>query len=397
MRPWAAVLVLACLFAGFLATPALAGDDEEKGPWLKTKYGVSFYGYIKVDTVYDDSNVNVGNFARWVDSEYMNPDDSQFNMTANQTRLGLKLNTGDRYKIITRARVEVDFYGDAPAQNKPALLLRHAYLELEWPKARVRLLAGQTTDIISPLVPPTINYTVGWWAGNIGYRRPQIRYTQQFGDDIGYRSTLALGITRNIGHDGPYDVGDTGEADGGPVAAGRFAVIGPMAAGRTGSVGISGHYGTEEYDLDQYGGGVNLESWSLNVDLTLPLAEWLTLKAEAFFGTNLDAYLGGIAQGITVPDDGEPYEIDATGAWFNIGMNPGPKLDVNAGASIDDPDDEQLLPGDRSKNTTFYGNMWWNFTKATKLGFEVSQWDTAYLDEPNADAMRYQTSFVFSF
>ena len=34
---------------------------------------------------------------------------------------------------------------------------------------------GQTWGVVAPLVPGTIMYSVYWGAGNIGYRRAQIR------------------------------------------------------------------------------------------------------------------------------------------------------------------------------------------------------------------------------
>ena len=38
-----------------------------------------------------------------------------------------------------------------------------------------RLLVGQTWDVISPLNPDMLMYSVGWDGGNIGYRRAQVR------------------------------------------------------------------------------------------------------------------------------------------------------------------------------------------------------------------------------
>ena len=73
----------------------------------------------------------------------------------------------------------MDFYGDGTVhENKAEPLLRHAYVELT--KGNYDIIAGQTNDLISPLAPNTLNYTVGWDAGNIGYRRPQVRFTYTY-------------------------------------------------------------------------------------------------------------------------------------------------------------------------------------------------------------------------
>ena len=98
-------------------------------------------------------------------------------MTASETRLGLKIFGPDVNEIKTSGLVEVDFYGGG-AENSPQPRIRHAYMKLEWPEQRLSLLAGQTWDVISPLNPSTLNYTVQWWGGNIGMRRPQIRVTK---------------------------------------------------------------------------------------------------------------------------------------------------------------------------------------------------------------------------
>ena len=72
------------------------------------------------------------------------------------------------------------FYGAGGAENKAEIMMRHAFFKLDWPQERFSIIAGQTSDVISPLLPDTINYSVAWWSGNIGYRRPQIRITKDY-------------------------------------------------------------------------------------------------------------------------------------------------------------------------------------------------------------------------
>ena len=71
-------------------------------------------------------------------------------------------------------KVEVDFQNSVlSTENKPTIMLRHAYLEAK--DDDFRLLVGQTWDVISPLNPDMLLYSVGWDGGNIGYRRAQFR------------------------------------------------------------------------------------------------------------------------------------------------------------------------------------------------------------------------------
>ena len=145
------------------------------------KSRIEFYGYAKLDMAYDTGRINPGNFALFVDPLPANQNNnSQYNMTANQTRLGMNFTAMDTGTAKVTGKLEIDFYGNALVNNKAAPLLRHAFMQVYWPKWDFTILAGQTSDIISPLVEPTINYTVGWDAGNIGYRRAQLRFDKGF-------------------------------------------------------------------------------------------------------------------------------------------------------------------------------------------------------------------------
>src|SRR5262245_48190379 len=138
---------------------------------------VEIYGYVKLDAAYDDSRVSVGNYARWVESEEFNPNDNEFNMTANETRVGLRLHGPSTDFFRTSGQVEIDFYGGG-SENSPFPRLRQANVTFESPWLGTSLLAGQANDVISPLWMPRVNFSPGWWQGNIGFRRPQLRLTQ---------------------------------------------------------------------------------------------------------------------------------------------------------------------------------------------------------------------------
>ncbi|TRZ55560.1 MAG: hypothetical protein D4S02_17615, partial [Rhodocyclaceae bacterium] len=56
---------------------------------------MQLYGKIKADAAFDTSRTNTGNFARWVEHESTNRDDHEMNITANETRLGLKFKGPD--------------------------------------------------------------------------------------------------------------------------------------------------------------------------------------------------------------------------------------------------------------------------------------------------------------
>ena len=112
----------------------------------------------------------------WADSKSLENGD-EFIVDGRNTRLGIDV-LGPRIPMLACAqsggKIEIDFQGACDGtDNKGAVLLRHAYVEVE--NDDFRLLAGQTWDVISPLNPGMLMYSVGWEAGNIGYRRAQLR------------------------------------------------------------------------------------------------------------------------------------------------------------------------------------------------------------------------------
>lgn len=207
----------------------------------------------ELDAAYDTSRTDVRDYARWVESESTNRDDNQFNMTARETRLGMRLSGPHDEQVETSGRVEIDFY-EGGAENKPRIMMRHAYMTIDWPKDDFSIIAGETSDVISPLYPHTLNYSVGWWAGNIGYRRPQIRLTSSYEltEDVGLKLEGALARTIGLsGDDFAETPGDAGEDAGFPGIQARASVELPLLKSKPTVVGISGHWAEEELDYDQ--------------------------------------------------------------------------------------------------------------------------------------------------
>jgi hypothetical protein len=333
-------------------------------------------------------------------------------MTANESRLGMWIYGPKDGEVKTSGRVEIDFYGGG-SENKSNPMLRHAYLNLDWPKDKFSILAGQTSDVISPLFPDTLNYSVGWWVGNIGYRRPQIRLTKSYALDENYTLKFEGALARTIGRTNSgilaADQADTGENSGMPSIQGRVSMTFPSWGYKPATVGFSSHYGKEKYDTADAVGGVatgskEFDSWSLNLDALQPVNKWLSFKGELFTGKNLDAYLGGIGQGVrntgTAAVPIYDKEIGSKGGWVQASLGPWGKWSFNIGASADDVDEDDLagMAGDRRKyNRSIFGNVLYDVDKNAQIGFELSQWHTEYVGEDDADAIRAQTSFIYKF
>lgn len=381
--------------------------DAKKKPALRSSFETELYGFLKLDSAYDTARVNPGNFNRWVESDSVGPNDDQFNTTANHSRFGFNFKGPDFGSAKSSAKVEMDFFGSGGTENKANLMLRHAYLQMDWPDSDFSIMAGQMFDTFSPLYPNTVQYAVGWWSGNIGYRRPQLRAIKGFGLDEDVRLETQLAISRTIGETlFGTNRNTTGEDSGFPTVQGRVAISFPMLTEKPTTIGLSGHFGQEEIDMDLFDNSRDMDTWSANLDMTIPLMEKMQLTGEAWVGANLDTYLGGIGQGIhSVDYDGNaangaefPYGgLNAKGGWAALALGPWGSFSYNVGAEIDDPDGNELYRGQRDQNMTVFGNVFWKINDAITTAFEVSYLDTLYKEISDGDAMRFQLSLMYKF
>jgi len=353
----------------------LAGEEAEKT-------SVKPYGFVKLDALYETGRASHGNFAMWAANPGAN--DGLFYVSAKETRLGLNISGLSFGKFKVSGKLEVDFNSSGVDENKAYNYMRHAYLEIS--NGSLSIIAGQTWDIISPLNPVTFNYSVLWGAGNIGYRRPQLSIRQDLkaGKNM---FTLQAGIFRTIAVDFDNDGTEDGLAAGFPTLQGRLA--GKFNLGGTASLqlGLSGSYGKSS-------GLIDYTSDSVNVDFLMVFSPKFKILAEFFTGKNLGTFLGGIVQTVNTT---KAMEIKAKGFYINAVANPTIKIQLSVGYGMDDPDDATLSGGNRSKNTTFFGNVQHSFSPSLKVGLEVSNWVTDYLNGLQQKTLRLQNSWMLTF
>jgi len=339
-----------------------------------SKLAITIYGFLKVDAAYSTSRIDNPNFAKWVDVG--GESGKSFGITARQSRLGMKIAGPEENGISTFGRIEVDFYGSAAAENKAALMLRHAYLKIDRAESDTSLILGQTSDVISPLYMPTVNYTVGWWIGNVGYRHNQVRLSQGIATGDTSKLLVQVAATRAIG----------GENSGRPGIQGRMAYSFDGLADKTTTIGLSAHSAREASTTD---------SNSICVDLTLPITQDISLQAEYFDGENLDNYLGGIGQGVNAAGK----EIETSGYWAALTWKANPTWTLNAGYAMEEPEFDNLdaLSGVRKDNSVLFGNVNYGLNNATTLGFEVARHETGYVVDADQAGTRFQLAATFKF
>jgi len=379
---------------------------------LTSKYGAKFYGYVKFDAAHDDNIVKSGDVAYWAKSNTKK--DSEMNITARQTRLGLKLNGPGFDGGEVSGRFEMDFYGSGGTENKPVPRLRLAYAKIYWPEKDFYILAGQDWDIIAPLSPKNLNFPVAWMAGNLGMRHPQLTLYKGIKFSNSRKLKLEAGISRTIGTKSEFEsLVDTGEDSGKPTYQGRVGYQFPGFGGLKTEIGVSGTYGKEEYDTSATT-TKEFTAKAVMVDANIPVNKKWRFKGEYYNGSNVDDYAGGIGQGVVLLDktgathmnsgikangykDGR--EVDSHGGWAQLSFAPNKRWSYNLGMSMDKL---ELGPipfpvGSRMKNEMRWFNVFYNLNKDTMVALEYLDIETEYKGQPKGDADRVQSSVIFKF
>ena len=191
-------------------------------------------------------------------------------------------------------------------------MLRHAYFEVK--NEDFRLLVGQTWDVISPLYPGMLLYSVGWDAGDIGYRRAQFRDERYFAlSDV---SLVTAQLLDQPGRLSRYHRPDQrASRSNWPIVEGRVAwTVGHRGPGCLPiTVGLSGHIGEDEFDSTVLGRDNRRRTWSGDLDVRVPMNECWGVEGECYVGENLSPFLGGIGQGID-PLTGTRFATPAAGS-----------------------------------------------------------------------------------
>ena len=292
--------------------------------------------------------------------------------------------------------VEIDFFGSRPVDptfqpqdrvfNQPRL--RRAYLQLD--KGSWRIVAGQDKAILAPLDPISLSHVaipLGATAGDLWAWLPQVRVENRhkfggttllvqggvlrpsFGDS---RLTDQSGVNGSAVDSTFSGFGERGRQ---PFYEARVALSHP-AAGRTATVGVSGHYGREAVGADK-----GIDSSAVAVDWTLPIIKYLIFRGEGFTGANLVPFGGGIDQGVAfTPAVGaipaQFRKIGDMGGWAELISPVTPKDILYAGAGTDDPRDSDLMPGStRSKNSFVWASYFRKLAPDVTAAVEWSFWD----------------------
>ncbi len=387
-----------------------ARDKSAPSAWgRKGPFTITPYGYINVSTSYESERTVRGDFALYsISPDLDGGGHSGFHIDPKSSRLGLKVD-GPKLPwrcrcLETSALVEIDFQASnyAGTRNRGSVMLRRAFVDFT--HEDTRLLIGQEWDVISPLVPQSLNYVPGSNAGNVGYRRAQIRLEKLHKWNSDFKTLWQIAVCDNVPTDFLTDSNVNIANSGWPMIQGRFATTfgrNSWADNQPYTVGISGHVGELTHDYRAY--GINSrrhESWSANLDVDVPITSRLRFTTEMYTGTNLSPLLAGIGQGVDLFSPGsnafDPRSAGAYGGWANLNFKMTKKFQMNAGYCVERMQD--MIGGApignnqytaRDKNQVLFLNGIYNWNETFLTGLEVSQWRTDWhVYDATADTIR---------
>ncbi|MEI8011728.1 MAG: hypothetical protein WCI27_04505, partial [Candidatus Omnitrophota bacterium] len=258
--------------------------------------------------------------------------------------------------------------------------------------------AGQNWDFFAPLNSNILNPGSLYRAGNLGTRHPQVNLTNKWGEVLGGKVTTKIGI---VDADDPL-IEDTGM----PVAA-AYAGYETKILGVKSTFGIGEMYG--RLNLPKSGTARD-PIYATTVGMTLRFTDWLAFKSEGFAGSGLNKFQGGPAQTAggsssataSVPT-ANSKAIAVKGGFMELTYNPIKKLEVNAGAGVDNVNEDMgaFTAYDKTAvwayNQTYYTNLKYNLSKDLVLGLEFQRFQTKWLDRAQAGDNRVETSLIYKF
>lgn len=354
---------------------------------------LKFYGFLRLDTIYHDSKPQHPQFTQWIQAEDptgKNSDDDELTIYPRLSRFGIDY-FGPRvdrlYGLDLGGKFEIDFQNGG-SESRQVPRFRHAYLKLF--QGDFSILAGQTSDIISPLFPTVNSDSLMWNAGNLGDRRPQLRlaYEPKIGPGqlslMGGPALSGAIDARDLDNNGTRD----GEDSGLPNLQFRVGYATSLwQKDKPATIGLWSLRGWED-SLERF------DSYAYGLDLSLPLSSSLTLRGELWKGRNLSDFRGGVGQGVQATTR---REIDSLGGWAELVCRIAPWFTLAPGYTLDNPTDADISRGARSKNWTFYLVNRFQLGGGFLIGLDYIYWKTEYKDLEDGDANRFNLFFQYDF
>jgi hypothetical protein len=387
------------------AAPAAAPAAKPAEPLKVTPYGIAYFNLFA-----NTAAVNNGDVPLFVAAT----GPGHLGMTARQSRLGIRVTGATLGTAKVTGIIEGDFFGGYPAvgigDNMGVFRLRLANARIDWTKGS--LVVGQDWMIFAPVNPLSLSsagiplFAAG---GNLWSRLPQIRGEWKTRKVL-LQGGLLAPQTGDFNSAFFYQPGSGALAET-PFLQGRAAVtLANFAASKkVATIGVSGHWGQSR--VTTTAADRTFDSNGIAADWVLPIGTKVTVQGEAFAGSNLGGFQGGIFQGLisdgaltgadgVVRLDG-PRGIGTKGGWVQVLAAVTPTVTVHGAFGTDDPDDADFLTVVRREtridNTAISFGFQHKASAQITWGVEYRRLETKYLVAGDKDVSHVNAAFTFTF
>lgn len=341
--------------------------------------------------------------------------------SVRQTRLGFRLEGAKVGKAKLTGVFEGDFFGGFPSisigENFGLFRVRLAYARLDWEKTTVTI--GQDWMVFAPVNPVSMaaagNPQLAA-AGNNWARLPQLKIEHKFGSHVIWQGALLEQQTADFTANAAFVIQPTsGAASRVPFLQSRIAFADSNWFGtkKSGSIGLSGHYGRSRVFTGSTNIRNDIDSDGIALDWNFPISTRISVLGEAFTGENLGGFQGGVFQsynndfarrvGSTLVPGGVK-SIKTRGGWVQIGFTPpviNDRLSIYGSIGIDDPDNKDLVSIShrdwRTRNLAFAANTTYKFTPNFSVGAEFRRFQTNYFYSGRQNSNHVNLGASYSF
>ncbi|MFH1829429.1 MAG: hypothetical protein ABH871_01465 [Pseudomonadota bacterium] len=365
---------------------------------LSSKVPVSFYGFILAETLYSDSqlssfgtnnntaanyNRNMTGFNRVVDESVEVNNDAFLSWTVQNTRFGFMLEPYDfgGKNFTVDARLELDFFSTANLNAGSVVpRIRRAYAGIG--QKRWHVLFGHEWDLFSPLNTDTFNVGSNMWRqGNLGFRRPQIRFTYNhpIGDENGFEGALSANLSGNS-----MAFNDAGNTTCVPMGQARVGFWHNMQAGKFWAY-VSAVFGRHQ---NAVAGNADITNWGIAASFLVPAHKLFKASAEIHYGQSLDSLFSNSS------DTTRQRFIAGWGQIKSLWLN---WFETNVGYGYEGLKNSQVAAGWVKSNQMAFVNLKFKPIEALAIGPEYNFMRTNYQGSGASKANAFTINAMYYF
>lgn len=369
---------------------------------VTSKYPLEVYGFVAAQVFWGSTKTRLYTAnptnATAAQSSVLNANagasnnNSWLSFSVQNSRIGLNW-TGSQVgnNIYMGGKVELDFlnvYNNLGAGTSPIPRIRHIYMDFwgsEKDFKKWAVLAGQTWDIFSPLNTKSLSLGGNlWFQGNLGFRRPQIRFTYQhrWSDKNIFKVAVAAthpantdDLINNSGIDSGIPYGEL------LLQYNRNMKYGDLVIAASGTAGRQRRGGATWATMFGVAGSINV-----------PVHKFLQISGEIQYGQDLGNFLTYAGTGLSNRNLCGWAQISSR--WHNM-------FETNLGFGIDNIDKANIAagtgPGNINRNQNYYANFKLYPFKSFYWGVEYNYMRTGYIGNGTSDASIVFTNLVYSF